>query len=159
GDVFLAEDVATAGGPIEAAEQVEQRGFARARWAHQRDEIALLDRQRHAAQSAHGDRLEVVVLDQIDHLNDRGHLGVCLFKPAGESASLRGSPAGLADSPGGLGYCLPFLLSTAGVEGEGTAPTLGPPPFLPPPPESPPKPPRLPPPGGCAGLSVACSPT
>ena len=72
-DVFLAEEVVSGGRPVQAAEQVEQRGLARAGRAHQGDEVPFLDGQRHALQGLDGVRFEVVILDQADDADDGGH--------------------------------------------------------------------------------------
>ena len=50
------------GRPVEAAEDVHQRGLARAGGAHQRDHLAALDRQRDALEHRHVDLAEVVGL-------------------------------------------------------------------------------------------------
>src|SRR5690606_39558002 len=50
GDVLAGEPVAAAARAIEAAEHVHQGRLARARRAHDRDELAALDAKRHAAQ-------------------------------------------------------------------------------------------------------------
>ena len=48
---------------VEAAEQVEQRRFARAGRSHQGDEIAFLEAQGHAAQGGHDDFFHLVTFD------------------------------------------------------------------------------------------------
>ena len=47
------QQVFAAGGGVEAAQRVEQGRFARARGAHDGDELALVDGERHAAQGVH----------------------------------------------------------------------------------------------------------
>src|SRR5262249_56429312 len=65
GDVVAVEPVPTGGGAVEAAQEIHECGFARARWAHDRDEFTRLDRYGHAAQRVHRVRAEVVVLREI----------------------------------------------------------------------------------------------
>ena len=53
------------GRAVEAAEDVHQRALARAAGAHQRDELAALDRQRDALEHGHVDLAEVVGLGDV----------------------------------------------------------------------------------------------
>jgi hypothetical protein len=76
-NVLVAEEVLPAGRPIQTAKQIEQRGLAGARRSHEGDEFALLDHQGDAAQGVYGDRLQVVVFDQIVDANDFGHEWIC----------------------------------------------------------------------------------
>src|SRR5258708_7508404 len=71
GDVLLAEEVLAGGRPIQAAEQVEQGGLAGAGGTHEGNKVARGKVERHAAQGADDDRLQVVVLDQVDHAGNR----------------------------------------------------------------------------------------
>ena len=50
GHVHAFQQVVAARGRVETAEQVHERGLARARRAHDGEELPLLDGQRHAAQ-------------------------------------------------------------------------------------------------------------
>ncbi len=75
GDVFVAEEIMAAGAAVEAAEQVQQRGFARAGRAHQGDEVAFLEVERHAGEGGHDDLFHLVVLDEVDDSSDGGHGG------------------------------------------------------------------------------------
>ena len=61
----LAEAHVAAVRPVDAAQQVEQRGLARARRAHDGDELAGLDIQVGAAQRAHSDLANVIRLDEV----------------------------------------------------------------------------------------------
>ncbi len=65
GDVLVAEEVMAAGAAVEAAEEVQQRGFAGAGRAHEGDEVAFLEVERHAREGGHDDLFHLVVLDQI----------------------------------------------------------------------------------------------
>ena len=77
-DVLPAQDVLPARGPVEAAQQVEQRALARAGVPHDGDEISLGKIDRHAAQRAHHDpALEDIVLVHVDDAGGHflGHSG------------------------------------------------------------------------------------
>ena len=60
-------------GPIEAAEDVHERGLARSAGAANRDELAGVDFERHAAQGAHLGVALVVDFDDVDQLDDDAH--------------------------------------------------------------------------------------
>src|SRR5207249_2029143 len=49
-DIYVVEQVGAIAGLIEAADDVHQRALAAARWPHDRDHLALIDRERDAAQ-------------------------------------------------------------------------------------------------------------
>ena len=57
--------------PVEAAEELEERDLAGAGRAHQGDELARDDRERHAAQRVDGRRTEPVALREVARLEDR----------------------------------------------------------------------------------------
>ncbi len=72
-DVVVAEHEAAGGGPIEAAEQVEQRALAGAGRAHDRDVVALGHVERHAAQGVDRLAAEHVVLAEIGDADGQPH--------------------------------------------------------------------------------------
>jgi hypothetical protein len=99
--------------PVEPAEQLEQRRLAGARRSHQRDELALGDAQRHAAQRVDGRRAEAVALREIACLQDRGG---------------RGQGHGTAsDPPSGAGHCrgVTAVASVQPTCRRGAMPTVG----------------------------------
>ncbi len=71
-DHVAVEDDLTARGPVQAAEQVEQRALARARRAHEGDELTTSDREGDAAQRLHVGLAEPVAPGQAAGLEDRG---------------------------------------------------------------------------------------
>jgi hypothetical protein len=75
-DRLARQTVGAAGGLIEAAEDVHQRALARARSAHDRDELAGVDVEAHAAQGMHLLVAHRVGLDQVAGFDQAGHLGV-----------------------------------------------------------------------------------
>ena len=58
--LLVVEPVLAAGRPVEAAEDVHQRRFARAGLAHQRHHLAARDRDRHALEHGHVQLAEVI---------------------------------------------------------------------------------------------------
>src|SRR5262249_37717233 len=115
GNVFFAEEILAARGPVEAAEQVEQGRFTGSGWAHQGDEIALGDGQGHAPQGTDDDRFQVVVLDQVDDRSDRWLvLGFHDYSGTSRSPYLR---ALLSLSRNCSGTCSSFSLRFSGVSG------------------------------------------
>src|SRR5437764_318319 len=50
-NVFVAQEVLAAGGPVEAAQEIEQRRFAGTGRTHEGDEVPLGNPQRYAAES------------------------------------------------------------------------------------------------------------
>ena len=68
--VDAVEPVPAARRHVEAADDVHQRRLARARRAHDRDEVAALDGQRDAAQRVHLDVADRVRLDDLTQLDD-----------------------------------------------------------------------------------------
>ena len=80
--------VSAARGRVQAAEQVHQRALAAAAVADDRDELAPLDVERHAAQRRHLDVAHVVDLAQIAHRDHVALIGsaargdyVCVHPP------------------------------------------------------------------------------
>src|SRR5579884_97137 len=71
GHLDAVELVATARGLVEAADGVHQRRLARARGAHDRDEFAAADADRHAAQGMHFDVAESVDLRDVADQDNR----------------------------------------------------------------------------------------
>ena len=71
-DLALEDDLAGRR-PVEAAEDLEQGRLARARRAHQGDELAGLDRERDATQCLDDRRTERVGLGQVACLEDGRH--------------------------------------------------------------------------------------
>ncbi len=69
--VGAVDQVAPAGGDVEAAKDVHQRALAAAGAAHDRDEVAALDAQRDAAQRWHADRADRVGLADVADVDDR----------------------------------------------------------------------------------------
>src|ERR1039458_114153 len=70
-DVHAVDQIATARGYVQAAEDVHQRGLAAARAAHDRHEIAGVDPQRDVAQRTHADLSQLEDLAAFVHLYDR----------------------------------------------------------------------------------------
>ena len=66
-DVDALQQVLAAGRAVQAAENVHQRGLAGPRGAHDRDELAAVDRQPHAAQCVHLGVAQVIDLGRIAH--------------------------------------------------------------------------------------------
>src|SRR5262249_40399331 len=73
GDVLLAQEIMAARAPVETAEQIQERGLARPRRAHQGDKVPFLELQRHPRQGGDDDFVHLVVFDQVDDACDRGH--------------------------------------------------------------------------------------
>ena len=96
GDVFVAEIVLAARGPIEATEHVEQRRFARAGRAHEGDEIPFLDGETDAAQGVDRHRFEVVVLDQVPRCGPRRPWVMSFLLPPWSEMQ---SSGGVSDGP------------------------------------------------------------
>ncbi len=146
-DVHAVDQIATARGYVQAAEDVHQRALAAARAAHDRHEITGIDAQRYVAQRAHADLPKLEDLADVVHVDDRmlrmpilvprrGTVG-CLATHQRPAA--RDSRAGLdaraqraAHQPPPLNRAAPPL------------PPAKPPPPRPPPPRAPPRrPPSL----------------
>lgn len=73
-DVLAGDFDAAGGGRIQTADQVQQGGcLARARWAHQRDEVALRDVEVDPAQHVHGFGAAPVGLVQVTDADEGGH--------------------------------------------------------------------------------------
>ncbi len=73
-DDFLSfEQVAAAGGMIEAAEGIHERGFTGAGWAHEGHVFAAFDVQRDVAQGIDLDFAEGVYFSDVAQL-DQGHI-------------------------------------------------------------------------------------
>ena len=70
-------------GPVERAEDVQQRALAGARGAHDRDELAVGDADVDAAQGVHGRGAFA------EHLHERARLEGREFRMSGHSATLR----------------------------------------------------------------------
>jgi hypothetical protein len=85
GDAKIAKPHISGIRPVEAAEQVQQRGFAAAGRARQRNELSGVDRQRDAAQCRHTRGAELVVLRNADDLGD----GRCVHSASWLSAARR----------------------------------------------------------------------
>src|SRR5439155_1746322 len=75
-DVGVAQVVGAARRLVEAAEQVHARRLARARRAHDGEELARPDVERHAAQRPHLDVAQVVDLPHVAELDERAHVGL-----------------------------------------------------------------------------------
>ena len=71
--VVAGDDDVTRSGGIDAADEIEQRGLAAARWACDRNEVAFFDFERDAAERGHHDFAEVVLFDHIGDRNDAWH--------------------------------------------------------------------------------------
>jgi hypothetical protein len=71
--VLAVEDVPARGGPVETAQQVHEGRLARARGAHDGDEVTGVDLDRHRAQRVHDVRAEVIVLGETVGLDDGRH--------------------------------------------------------------------------------------
>ena len=80
-NVNAVEKIFSARGPVEAAERVHHRGFARTARAHQRDEFALENFQRHAAHGLHLDLAGLVGLVDVLQFDDGLH-AVFALSPA-----------------------------------------------------------------------------
>lgn len=81
-DVLSAEDVVPAGGLIEAAEDVHERGFARARRPHDGGKFALDEIHVNVAQGVHfdvGTRLLVDLAEILNGGDEGGHLVLILW--------------------------------------------------------------------------------
>src|SRR4029079_11509860 len=70
-DVVALEHDGAAGRLVEATEQLEERALARARRAHQGDELAGRDRERDAAERLDRRAAELVALGDLARLEDR----------------------------------------------------------------------------------------
>jgi hypothetical protein len=73
----------TAAGRIQSADQVEQRRLARTRWAHQRDEVALVDVQVDAVQHLDLFRAALVGLGEVANADQCRHGSVCPWRGCG----------------------------------------------------------------------------
>ena len=73
GDVDLVEQITAPRRAVEAAEQIHQRGLARAAGAHQGHEFAALDFERNAPHGVDGHLAGVVDLVEILDLDDSRH--------------------------------------------------------------------------------------
>ena len=90
--VGAVEPIGAARRPVETAEDVHERRLARARRAHDGDELAGRDVDGHAAQRLHRDVAELVDLPDVAHLDERrlAHASP-EAPPAGEARRLRGA--------------------------------------------------------------------
>src|SRR5882724_1014300 len=70
-DALAVQHVLAGGRPVEAAQEVHEGRLARSRGPHHGDELAALDRDRHAAERVDGVRTEVIVLRQALGGDDR----------------------------------------------------------------------------------------
>src|SRR5206468_1828158 len=68
-DLLAVESVASAGRHVQAAEDIHQRTLARAAGPHDRDELAVVDREADALQRAHVNSPEVIDLGDADDLD------------------------------------------------------------------------------------------
>ncbi|MPL88368.1 hypothetical protein SDC9_34388 [bioreactor metagenome] len=71
GDVLVGQPDGAGGGRLEAADHPQKRGFPAARGAEQRDEFAVLDRQRDIV---HADDRRAVVFGDVLQFDDCGHV-------------------------------------------------------------------------------------
>ena len=98
GDVGTVDEHLAARRPVQPADEVEQCRLAAPAGPHDRNELALLDRQTHAIQSRDGGIAAAVDLGELAHFNDR-HLGAFPswnphFKPMPARASSTTRPLG-----------------------------------------------------------------
>ena len=91
-DVDAVERILPPGRPVEAADDVHHGGLAGAAGAHERDELALGDFQRHAAHGVHIHLAGVVGLVDVLELNDGVHGRVDSCGVAGCGAQTTTSP-------------------------------------------------------------------
>jgi hypothetical protein len=76
GDVLVREPVFTAGGAVEHAHDVQQRGFATARWPHDGDEFAPCNLQ---IETAQGHRLDLGGAIDLGNTLQRQHVSLRIF--------------------------------------------------------------------------------
>src|SRR5262249_54578972 len=69
GDLLAVQPVAAGGGAVQAAQDVHQRGLARARGAHEGDHLAAVDAQGDALEHRHVDLPQVVRLADVVQLD------------------------------------------------------------------------------------------
>ena len=96
------EPVVTGGRPIEAAEDIHQRAFARARRAHERDQLAALDRERDPVQHRDVHFAQVVGLADVVQANEFHRSQSLSFNSLDWDRPLprkRGGASGLVTSP------------------------------------------------------------
>ena len=107
------QPVVAAAGLIEAAQDVHERGLARARRAHDGDELARCNLQVHATQRVHGlpGRIDLADIAQHDQ-RQRSAWGLHGAQKFGRA------PAGLAAAPGGF-----FTATSTSVPGAKSAPS------------------------------------
>src|SRR6202021_546066 len=66
-DVGFSEVIISARRFVEASQNIEKRGFSRARWPHQRYEIPFIERQIQPFEDVNSLRPHVVVFVQVDY--------------------------------------------------------------------------------------------
>jgi hypothetical protein len=79
GDVCAVQNVVACGGPVEATQNIHERGFSGTARAHQRNKFAALNFQRHAAHRGHFHFACAIRFMNIDQPNECAVVHIDLF--------------------------------------------------------------------------------